>query len=170
MDKLHNIVKQIDRNDENVSVQITAIKNLIDQIGSLQDYAGSFEETQFGSAAMQLKTEIDNTIPRIQDVLVQNDNLIQKMMDLFFVLDAGPHLDKLSQEFGRYQETHLEVSASEPLKSSANLTQKRDLIDEYNMEQLYVNDLVAKWPQDSTIKQLSSDIDELSSLFANSGL
>ncbi|TIB31767.1 hypothetical protein E3P86_03271 [Wallemia ichthyophaga] len=155
MDKLHNIVKQIDRNDENVSVQITAIKNLIDQIGSLQDYAGSFEETQFGSAAMQLKTEIDNTIPRIQDVLVQNDNLIQKMMDLFFVLDAGPHLDKLSQEFGRYQETHLE---------------KRDLIDEYNMEQLYVNDLVAKWPQDSTIKQLSSDIDELSSLFANSGL
>ncbi|TIA94746.1 hypothetical protein E3P94_04093 [Wallemia ichthyophaga] len=155
MDKLHNIVKQIDRNDENVSVQITAIKNLIDQIGSLQDYAGSFEETQFGSAAMQLKTEIDNTIPRIQDVLVQNDNLIQKMMDLFFVLDAGSHLDKLSQEFGRYQETHLE---------------KRDLIDEYNMEQLYVNDLVAKWPQDSTIKQLSSEIDELSSLFANSGL
>lgn len=110
MDKLLNIAKQIDRNDENINIQITAIKNLIDQIGSLQDYAGSFEETQFGSAAMQLKSEIDNTIPRIQDVLVQNDNLIQKMMDLFFELDAGPHLDKLSQEFGKYQETHLEVS------------------------------------------------------------
>ena len=110
MDKLHNIVKQIDRNDESINIRITAIKNLTDQLASLQQHAPSFEATHLASAATQLQAEIENTIPRIQDILVQNDNLIQRMLDLFFELDASPHLDKLSHEFGRYQEVHLVVS------------------------------------------------------------
>ncbi|TIC23098.1 hypothetical protein E3Q10_04382 [Wallemia mellicola] len=155
MDRLHNIAKQIDKNDENVNILLTAIRNLGQQLQSLQQHAASFDESQYNSSATQLQAELEGSIPRIQDNLVQNDNLIQRMMDLFFELDAGPHLDKLSTEFGNYQQVHLE---------------KRDLIDGYNHEEITLETLVASWPQDNSIKQLSSEIDELSALFASSGL
>lgn len=109
MDRLHNIVKQIDKNDENVNILLTVIRNLGQQLRSLQQHAASFDESQYNSSATQLQAELEGSIPRIQDNLVQNDNLIQRMMDLFFELDAGPHLDKLSTEFGNYQQVHLEV-------------------------------------------------------------